>query len=239
MARLDIVRRGHEGLRIGSWRGDDRIAYMAPMAETSPTVTMVRHGCALLASRGYGEALTSALSPSEQAGFVGAGFSVCARLHLLSHDLASLPVVPGATLRRGRRSDRAAALQADAAAFPAFWRLDQDGLAEALGATPVARFRVATDSRAVVGYAITGRAGRRGYVQRVAVDPAAQHRGIGRALVVDGLRWLERRGAERAMVNTQEGNERARSLYESLGFRLHTTGLVVLSRRLGAKPFLP
>ena len=54
-------------------------------------------------------------------------------------------------------------------------------------ATPSARFRVATRGQGdgeVVGYAVTGRAGPRGYLQRLAVAPAAQRardrRGAGR-----------------------------------------------------------
>ena len=45
-----------------------------------------------------------------------------------------------------------------------------------------------------LGYAICGRAGRRGFVQRLAVDPARHGSGVGRALVLDGLGWLRRRG---------------------------------------------
>jgi len=235
VARLDVMRRGPEGLRIGSWRGDDRIAYMAPVATISPTVTLVRQGCAVLAERGFGEALTSALSPAEQQGFLGAGFSVCARLELLVHDLGALPERPEADLRRGRRADRGPALEVDAAAFPPFWRIDADGLADALAATPSTRFRVSVAS-GVVAYAVTGRAGPKGYLQRLAVHPDAQGQGIGRALVVDGLRWLKRRGAERVVVNTQAGNRPARALYESVGFRVQPTGLAVLSRRLEPGP---
>ena len=77
-----------------------------------------------------------------------------------------------------------------------------------------------------------GRAARRGYVQRLAVGPEAQGSGLGRALLVDGLRWLRRRGAARAVVNTQVDNERARALYESLGFRMAPSGLAVLGRDL-------
>jgi ribosomal protein S18 acetylase RimI-like enzyme len=90
---------------------------------------------------------------------------------------------------------------------------------------------VAVDG-AVVGYAIVGRAARRGYVQRLAVAPEVQGSGLGRALLIDGLRWLGRRGAARAVVNTQVDNDRARRLYESLGFRMAPSGLAVLGRVL-------
>ena len=82
------------------------------------------------------------------------------------------------------------------------------------------------------GYAVTGRAGRTGYLQRVAVHPAARHRGVGRTLVVDALRWLHRRGSAGALVNTQLDNMAALGLYESCGFRRLPVGLCVLGRTL-------
>ena len=122
-------------------------------------------------------------------------------------------------MRRARRSDRAAALAVDARSFDPFWRLDPAGLDEAVDATPSSRFRVIDGPDGVVGYAVSGRAGARGFLQRLAVDPAVRGRGYGSALVVDGLRWMKRRGAARAMVNTQERNNDALRLYERLGFR--------------------
>ena len=192
----------------------------------------MRDACRILAERGYGQVLTAALAPPECRGFERAGFEVRDELHLLSRDLHRLPDAPAVRLRRGRRSDRPAALAVDAAAFPAFWRLDDAGLAEALTATPSARFRVATAGRQLTGYAVTGRAGGRGYLQRLAVDPHRWGQGIGRALVGDALRWLRQRGARDVVVNTQVGNERALRLYEDLGFERQPTGLVVLGRSL-------
>ncbi|MGH9274339.1 MAG: GNAT family N-acetyltransferase, partial [Acidimicrobiales bacterium] len=108
------------------------------------------------------------------------------------------------------------------------------GLDDALGATPSARLRVVArvDGEGVIGYAITGRAGSRGYLQRLAVDPAAQRRGIGAALVIDGLRWLRRWGAHEVLVNTQVDNGAALALYEAMGFRRQPDGLAVLRRDL-------
>jgi ribosomal protein S18 acetylase RimI-like enzyme len=232
VARSDVVRRGSERLRVGRWRAGSRVGYLAPVGEAPPpTATMIHHCCELLVGRGFDDVLTGALSPAEQRGFLDAGFEMRASLHLLVHDLQDLPPTPAAPLRRARPGDRSAVLAVDAAAFPPFWRLDGEGLADALGATPVSRFRVADDD-GVRGYAIVGRAARRGYVQRLAVAPAAQGHGLGRSLLVDGLRWLRRRGVERAVVNTQVDNERARRLYESLGFRLAPSGLAVLGRSL-------
>jgi ribosomal protein S18 acetylase RimI-like enzyme len=230
---LDLVRWGGDRLRVGSWRGDEQIAYIAPLADGAPaTVEAVRRCCEVLSERGYHEVITAALGPAESRGFIEAGFEVRERLHLLAHDLLDVPTPPPATLRRGRRVDRADALDVDARSFDTFWRLDSGGFEEALGATPSSRFRVAEVEQRVVAYAVSGRAGTRGFLQRLAVDPDHQGHGFGRALAIDGLRWMKRRGVDRAMVNTQERNDAALSLYQRLGFRLQPGGLAVLQHPL-------
>jgi ribosomal protein S18 acetylase RimI-like enzyme len=231
--RSEVVRRWQERLRVGPWRGDHRVAFIAPVGDAlPPTTAMVQHALAHIQGRGYERALTGALAERERSGFERAGFEPHESLHLLAHDLLDVPDPAPVRLRRGFPTDRAAALACDAAAFPPFWRLDRDGLKDAIRATPVARFRVAVDRGRVVGYAVTGRAGGRGYVQRLAVHPDAQGRGFGRSLVVDGLRWLRRHGVTQAVVNTQSGNERALALYQQLGFRLQPSGLLVLALAL-------
>jgi ribosomal protein S18 acetylase RimI-like enzyme len=111
-------------------------------------------------------------------------------------------------------------------------------LREAIDATSSTRFRVAVPSRrhtggdGVLAYAITGCSENQGYLQRLAVHPDHRRRGLGRALGLDGLRWLRRRGVGGAVVNTQLGNDPALALYLSLGFRRESTELSVLHRRL-------
>jgi ribosomal protein S18 acetylase RimI-like enzyme len=142
-------------------------------------------------------------------------------------------------LRRGRAADWPAVLAVDASAFAPFWRLDASGLSEAIDATPVTRFRVASSGRGGRGagglfaYAVTGLSANQGYLQRLAVHPAHRRSGLGRALGLDGLRWLRRKGVSEAVVNTQLGNEAALALYLSLGFRHEPIQLSVLHRRLG------
>jgi ribosomal protein S18 acetylase RimI-like enzyme len=237
VSRREVLRHGAERLRVGLWRGDRSVAYVTPVWDgPPPSGDLVRIALRQLADRGIGEVLTGALSAREQRGFLEAGFEVRDELHLLSHDLDGLPdPLPGIRLRRAWRGDRPKVLAVDAAAFQEFWRLDEDGLDEALDATPSTRFRV-VDEDGVVAYAICGRAGPRGYVQRLAVRPDRQRSGVGAGLVLDGLHWMRARRVRRAVVNTQVANHAALGLYLRLGFRLEAGGLAVLGRSVEAAP---
>lgn len=180
------------------------------------------------ARQGYRSAVTAALARPEQRAFLEVGFEVVDRLHLLELRIEERPTAPPRIHRRARRRDRAAALRIDAAAFPEFWRLDEQALTDALTATPHRRFRVAEIDRELCGYAITGAAAATAYLQRLAVHPGAQRAGTGRTLVLDGVRWAAARGCQTMLVNTQVTNEAALALYEGLGFRRLADGLAVL-----------
>lgn len=221
-------------LRVAPWRGDPTIAHLTP-GRVPATPAAIDRALEEMAAQAYGAALTAALPPAEQRPFLDAGFTVHERLHLLVRKVTDLPPIGPvpAMIRRGHAADHPQVLAVDAAAFPAFWRLDGPGLHDALAATPTARLRVAVERdapRRTTGYAITGRAGPRGYLQRLAVEPESHGAGLGAALVVDGLRWLRRWGAKEVLVNTQEGNAGAVRLYQRLGFHLRPDGLAVLHR---------
>jgi GNAT superfamily N-acetyltransferase len=195
----------------------------------------VRYCLQTLAAQGFRQVRTGALFPLEQAAFLAVGFQVHESLRLLTMELTSCPppVPPGLRVTRVARYRRREILEVDAAAFEPCWRLDGHGLAEALRATPVARLRAARDRhRQVVGYAIVGRAGSRGFVQRLAVHPGHQGGGTGRRLLLEGIHWLRDRGVRWVAVNTQPSNQRALSLYRRVGFREEAVGLSVLSAAL-------
>jgi ribosomal protein S18 acetylase RimI-like enzyme len=234
---VDVIRWGRQRVRTSAWRGDRSVAFIAPVPEAPvPTAEFVRWCLETLARRGFTRVVTAALAPLEQEGFLAAGFEVEERLHLLARDLQALPPVPpGLCLRRVGWILRPRVLLVDEAAFPPFWQFDGHGLDEALRATPHTRFRaaVAADGeRVVLGYAICGRSGQRGFVQRLAVHPDAHRQGIGRGLLLDGLHWMRRRDVRRAVVNTQLGNDPALMLYQQSGFRTEPAGLSVLSTGL-------
>jgi ribosomal protein S18 acetylase RimI-like enzyme len=228
--RSAVLEWGRERVRVGRWRGDARIALLTPAPDGPlPSTSFLQRCLATLAEEGYTGVVTAALTASEQPPFLAAGFVEQERLRLLVHELRHLPPPPEARLRRALEGDRPAVLAVDAASFSRFWQLDEWSLQDAIDATPHSRFRLALDEEeAVVGYAVSGRTQRRGYVQRLAVHPARRKHGLGTALVLDGLRWMRRRGVERAVVNTQLENEDARRLYLRLGFREQPSGLAVL-----------
>lgn len=59
-----------------------------------------------------------------------------------------------------------------------------------------------------------------GYVAELAVAPAHRGRGHGRTLLSTCLAELRARGVERAELEVAADNDRARSLYETLGFEV-------------------
>lgn len=56
----------------------------------------------------------------------------------------------------------------------------------------------------------------------IGVDPDHHGRGLGRALVVDGLAHLADRGLRTGMLHVEHDNTAARTLYRSLGFTEHS-----------------
>ena len=217
--------------RVAAWHGRTDVASLALHGPDAPSPRVLRRLLERLQEAGYREVVTNALGPDTSLPLVDNGFAVKGRLHLLAHDLTNLPSQSGRT-RRATRTDRDALLATDAAAFDEFWRFDALGLREAVRATRRSHLRVAPAPHDPRGYGLFGRAGSAGYVQRLAVAPDVQRRGLGHALLTDGLRRLRSRGAKRVYVNTQEDNDRALALYVRAGFRRLPVGLHVLGREL-------
>ncbi len=187
---------------------------------------------------------TGALFPDAAEPFRARGFVEADRLALLGRSLDApvprrTPLPGGTSAIRMRRGDLPLAGSIDAASFAHDWRNDADALADIAAATPQSRQRMIVEgptgwprARAerigALAFAITGRAGERGYLQRLAVRPDARRRGIARHLVDDACRWLTRRGARDVLVNTGVDNRAAIELYERCGFVRRAEELVVL-----------
>ncbi len=188
-----------------------------------------------LRAQGYRRAITAALTTQELGAFFDNDFEPLRQLVLLRRPLDQ--PVPRAELRprRWRRRRLDDILEVDRAAFEEFWRFDEVALREALDATPHRVLRVIGSPLA--GYALSGVARSRAYLQRLAVHPDAARHGLGTSLLRDALRWMRWRGAAEAFVNTQHDNLQALRLYERHGFEAQTDGLTILHRDLsGAGP---
>jgi ribosomal protein S18 acetylase RimI-like enzyme len=199
-----------------------------------PRVGQVERWLDELRGAGYESVRTGALEPDAGQAFLTAGFTVAQRLALLQLDAPFDPPRPAGRLRAVRTAEDAeAAAQIDLGAFGSTWCFDADAIGEARHATPAhrARFSLDADGRPA-GYAISGRAGRNGFLQRLAVAPDAQRGGHGGLLVADALRWLRRWRAQTVLVNTEVTNEPALRLYQRTGFRLRHDELHVLERSL-------
>ncbi|MEM7285008.1 MAG: GNAT family N-acetyltransferase [Actinomycetota bacterium] len=214
-------------VRVGPWRNDPEVATVATFVDQHLDRGAVAEIVNRLQADGFGRIVTAALTVDEQDAFLAFGFTKVRSLTLLRRPLDH--PVPRAELRvrRWRRRRHDEILRIDAAAFDEFWRFDQTALREALDATPHRILRVDT-AQPPMGYALSGVARSRAYLQRLAVHPDAAGRGLGSALLLDALRWMRWRGAEEAFVNTQDDNERALALYARHGFEPEEDGLAIL-----------
>ncbi len=96
---------------------------------------------------------------------------------------------------------------------------------------------VGKQGAAVVATAMVGHDGHRGWLYYVAVDPARQGHGFGRAIMAAGEDWLRARGIEKAQLLVRAGNEKVRAFYEALGYGEQPR--VLLARWLDGRPLTP
>lgn len=111
----------------------------------------------------------------------------------------------------------------DGAAFGAYWQAELPALNEAMNSAPTTTLlgvRDPDDESRLAGYAIVGVSGIGAYLQRLAVAPEFQRRGLGRSLTRSCLNWSRRRGARHIILNTKPENQAAQDLYISEGFEL-------------------
>jgi len=185
---------------------------------------------ALLALPGLSGVLSPPLLPAARPPWEQAGFGPHARLILMRRELHGLPP-PAHVVAAGDLRDLDDALRVDQAAFDAFWRFDRIALLEAVQATPRHSIHlVRRPGGGLAGFAVTGCHGPHAYLQRVAVDPAWQGRGLGRSLVRATAAWAEAQGASALLLNTPAANAAAAGLYAAEGFRTVTRDLMVLGR---------
>ncbi|MCB2223416.1 MAG: GNAT family N-acetyltransferase [Actinobacteria bacterium] len=172
--------------------------------------------------------LSPPLPESAQRIWREAGFRPHAQLALLRLDLGAARA-PDRLVVAGGPADLREALRIDAAAFDEFWRFDRHAMDEAVSSTRRAAIHVVRKAGGgLSGFAVTGVGVTIAYLQRLAVDPASQGKGVGRSLVRAAARWAAREGARSLMLNTQRDNVPAIGLYETEGFEVLSEPLAVL-----------
>ncbi len=80
-------------------------------------------------------------------------------------------------------------------------------------------FLVAEDGSDLVGVVMGTYDGRRGWIFRLAVDPARRRGGVARALIDELERRYQAMGVKQLRLLTVSGNAPARRLWEHLGYR--------------------
>ncbi len=93
-------------------------------------------------------------------------------------------------------------------------------------------FFVATAGEELVGTAMAGDDGHRGWVYYVAVSPQQRRRGIGAALMNRAERELASRGCPKLNLQVRASNHEVVAFYHALGYQ--TEERVSMGKRLGA-----
>ncbi|MBO0845312.1 MAG: mycothiol synthase [Nocardioides sp.] len=165
------------------------------------------------------------------------GFEAARELWVMERDAAPVDVssVEGVTIRSYRDSDADEVVRVNAAAFahhPEQGSMDAANLAERM-AEPwfdPAGLLVADSGSGLLAFHWTKQhSPEQGEVYVVAVDPAAQGRGLGKAITAAGLAHLASLGVHRIMLYVESDNAPAIATYSRLGFR-HTSTHVQYAR---------
>jgi [ribosomal protein S18]-alanine N-acetyltransferase len=122
----------------------------------------------------------------------------------------------GIRIRKMTEADLSQVTVVDGEAFDPLWHNSQDTLGRALSQSLFAT--VAEDTNGIVGYQVTTGSGLRAHLARLAVRPAVQGRGVGRALLGNLFNVLVENSYLKLSVNTQSDNSTSLKLYQKIGF---------------------
>ena len=232
-----ILRAGGVVARVRPWAFEPNVAHLVLYNQSRlPTPSDIMEWIGGLRSAGFDAIRTGAVGVQAGARFERLGFEAIQTLVLLENSSVgsvstTSPKGSGGVTRLAPDDDNDAS-RVDVAAFGGGWCIDRVGIGDVRSATPRHRARAVRADKELIAYAVSGRDGRNGYIQRLAVSPAHQHHGHGASLVTDSLRWMARWRVQRALVNTHIGNDAALALYHRLGFTDLSDRLHVYERRI-------
>lgn len=159
-----------------------------------------------------------AIQPWFQDILAGNGFENRQQIVLLEwrYQPSAARATSGVRIRKMTEADLPGVEKTDAASFDRLWHNPLETLrrafAQALYAT------VAENESGIIGYQLSTGGGQRAHLARLAVHPAVQGQGAGRALLSDLFTYLTYTGIPRLSVNTQSDNQVSLSLYQRMGF---------------------
>ncbi len=252
----ELIWSGSVTVRIRPWPHQPTCGFLliaaAPGQEVVlPESAVIDGWLHTLAASGYTHVRTSALTLAAASQLLESGFSVAQDLALLQRhnraatsgsrpqthtiDLRTVRVFSGRLVPSSLgRADSVLTrlLDIDHTAFTQQWRLDRTMLTEALSSTHRCRIFVATSHRQATGFILVGASAQQGYIQRLAVVPAAQRTGTASRLLTKALAWIDSQGCDTSIVNTDSHNTAALELYRTYGFVPLEHGLTVVERKL-------
>lgn len=224
-------------MRLRDWPGDPTVGHLLVTDhDTVPSARELDDFVTAARDHGYRAVRSGALFPRAHESFAARGFETIDTLVLLELGLGSGVEPPRRRTARLLPWHHPAAAEVDRAAFGDPWGNDAATLADIRRATPQHRARRLDVDGTLQAFAITGAAGRTGYLQRLAVHPDHQRSGLGSALVTDSLSWMRRRSLTTAMVNTGIDNHPAQQLYDHFGFRRLADRLTIVELAVAAGP---
>lgn len=153
---------------------------------------------------------------------LSSGFAVKQNIVLLQlsgENTKTFQIPPGIRIRPMQASDLNQVTKVDITSFGQFWHNTFDSLQRAY--SQAMRATVAEDDSGVIGYQVSTGNPFGAHLARLGVQPEAQGRGIGAALVSDLTQRLNINQSGRLSVNTQADNAASLSLYKKMGF-VHT-----------------
>lgn len=180
------------------------------------------------ATSANGVVLSPALYPSATRIWKRVGFHKDLELIIMERQLGGVADPTSMAIEAADDPDMGELERLDRLAFDEFWHMEAAALTEARGATPRAQVLIVEEDDRLVGYSIVGAQLGTSFLQRIAVDPARQGRGIGTDLLRASFSWARKTGAANMLLNVREENEQARSLYRRHGFTETRNRLCVL-----------
>jgi ribosomal protein S18 acetylase RimI-like enzyme len=218
-------RRTGEFLIGGSWRHRTEIATVLELAATAGAIDLIHAFAEACALEGIELVVASEQAEKRKREFY-AGALLAPVEDIIVYELARVrPAPPNLQGLRFEPFDPdnveqfEGLLELDHQSFPWLWWNSADEFLEYAGA-PGVQIDVGRDETGrIVAYTGTTRFRTWGHLDRIAVAPDVQGRGLGKAALDWAVMTLARSGAKRVGLSTQARNTRSRRLYESYGFR--------------------